>query len=346
MFEINLLPNVKGEIAQEEKNWGTVTFVCGFVVAALAGILLILTLIIGMQGSMLANKGTELICRSSGEKDDGEAIDCSRYGTPVTKIDDLQGLMTVQRQNNIVSELTKSKEHSSRVIGAIEMLLPNDSKLRTTYSKFDYNATKNTLEVEGDMQAEDKVNYQGVETMKKQSKVSYFDYGDYMRKTDKGYEKIPSFCMDEKLVNGAVVGVYHKGMRGCEQAFMEETTDEKNGQSMAEIAAVIEDIEIKRTYKDKKELDKAKEAGYYFDSKCLGFTASGSLNERTAVSKCPLVEEDGLKVGKSSDDKNDSGGTTLHFAVTIKLNKKIFDFAKKNMIAGREGNLILLDGVK
>lgn len=346
MFEINLLPNVKGEIAQEEKNWGTVTFVCGFVIASLAGILLILALVIGMQGTMLASRGTELICRSSGETDKGETIDCSRYGTPVTKIEDLQGLMTVQRQNNIMSQLTKQKKQSARVVGVIEAFLPNDDKIRTTYSKVGYDDSKGTIAIEGAIQAEDKVNYQGVETMKKQAKSIYFDYGSYMRKTDDGYEEIPSFCVDEKIVDGVVIGVYHKGIRGCEQAFMEKTSDEEDGQGMAAIAAVVEDIEIRRTYKDRKERDAAKNEGYYFDSKCLGFTASGAINEKTAVSKCPLIEEDGLKVGNSSDNKNESGGTTLEFSVTVKLNKKVFDYAKKNMVAGREGRFVLLDGVK
>lgn len=346
MFEINLLPNVKGEIAQEEKNWGTITFVCGFVIASLAGILLILALIIGMQGTMLAGKGTELICRSSGETDNGESIDCSRYGTPVTKIEDLKGLMTVQRQINLTNKLTSQKLRSSRVVGAVEAFLVNNENVRTTYSKVDYDASKGQIKVEGDMQTNNETNYQGAETMKTQSKSIYFDYGNYMRKTEDGkFEKIPSFCVDEKITDGIVIGVYHKGMSGCEQAFMENATDDSGNQEMAAVATVVEDIEIKRTYKNKKEQDKAKEEGYYFDSKCLDVNSSG-INERTAITKCGLISDDGLKINNSSDEKNANGNMNLHFAITVKLNKKVFDYSKKNMIVGRDGKFVLLDGEK
>jgi hypothetical protein len=125
---------------------------------------------------------------------------------------------------NNLSLLNNNKIKFSRVFGILDVVLPTgENEVKISQLSTDIN--NNMLYFDAVASASNNIGYRALEAFKKNAKLSYFDYGSYMRydKESSDYVEIPSFCIDEEIdSNGVTYGIYHKGKPGCEAPMIEE----------------------------------------------------------------------------------------------------------------------------
>ncbi len=340
------MPDVKGSIREERKGWTMMVFVCGFIAAFTAVVLLILLLIISMQGALLSAKETELICRSTGKTNDEKNIDCSRYNkdensSPVEKMEDLEGLMTVQKQIEKLNLMTDSKEVDVRAIAALTGVLRNDDKVVMKLFSTNYNLKKHKISAEGQMFTKDNIPSQVVDNMKSEISSTYYDYGTYKRKTDEGYKDIPSYCITEYVKDGAIYGTYHKGAKGCEHDLIKRISDPIDGtETIVDEMVLPENIEIKRSYGSESEFKKAKKSDYYFESNCLVFDSLGKIDDKKAAEKCPVFNESTFSLKNSASVDNSNKNSYANLSIKLSLNTALLEYQKKNVVIVNKYNLI------
>ena len=95
MYEISLVPDVKGELIKKQKTRNLVWLICVVVVIACGVVLATLWGTVGSQAIMVSAKEHELKCRSEG--DGANKCDAS-MGTPVYQFNNLSELLTMQDQ--------------------------------------------------------------------------------------------------------------------------------------------------------------------------------------------------------------------------------------------------------
>ncbi len=316
MYEISLVPDVKAELLRKLRMRNLVIFICIIVAAACAGIIFILLGITGGQGVMLSLKDKEIACRADGVVKGG-TCNTKDYGTAVMKFRNAEELLTIQNQMNGLSVLNNNKIKFSRVFGILDVVLPTgENEVKISQLSTDIN--NNALFFDAVASASNNIGYRALEAFKKNAKLSYYDYGSYMRydKESGEYVEIPSFCIDEETdSNGVTFGIYHKGKPGCEAPMIEEEesktkTDEdevlededenavvptvkQNSASAATTTSEkklneenITDIRIRRTYNDRSDMEKYRNGNdAYGDSTTKGYYFESSCMQYTDSGK-------------------------------------------------------------
>ena len=354
MYEISLVPDVKAELLRKLRMRNLVIFICIIVAAACGGVILLLLSITGGQGVALAAKDKEIACRADGVVKGG-TCNTKDYGTAVMKFRNAEELLTIQEQMNSLSLLNNNKIKFSRVFGILDVVLPTgENEVKISQLSTDIN--NNMLYFDAVASASNNIGYRALEAFKKNAKLSYFDYGNYMRydKESSDYVEIPSFCIDEEIdSNGVTYGIYHKGKPGCEAPMVdeEETTDEnaleeesttkKTKSSSAATTtnkktlneSKVTDIRIRRTYNDRSDMEKYRNGndtygdsttkGYYFESSCLQYTDTGKFDEAATLEQCPLLSDD-PNIGDSSYGRNSEDKMVLSFSATLSITRDVF----------------------
>jgi len=361
MYEISLVPDVKAELLRKLRMRNLVYLICVVVVAACAGIFVILFGVTGGQGIKLAAQDTEIACRSDGTLKSGNCG--SQYGTAVMKFKNAEELLTIQDQMKNLATLNNNKIKISRVFGILDVILPVGEN-HVWISELNVDIDNNTLSFDASAMASNGIGFRALEAFKKNVERSYYDYGNYMRydKDTDEYVEIPSYCIDETMdKNGIVYGIYHKGAKGCEAPMVEKKTasgettteeDENSGDAelsvdgedaepeTTETTVAKEDIKIRRTYLSESDMehyrngndDLTKEAGikgYYFESNCLKYT-DGKLDEAATLEACPLLS-DAPNIGDSSYGKNADGRLALSFSAALPMNREVFLSSNKHI---------------
>ena len=106
MYEISLVPDVKGEMIKQQKLRNLVFMICVIVAGACVGVILILVSIMGGQTIKLAAQDTEIECRSSGKTSNSSSCD-SKFGTAVMNFKNVTELLTFQEQMKKLLELIR-----------------------------------------------------------------------------------------------------------------------------------------------------------------------------------------------------------------------------------------------
>lgn len=350
MYEISLVPDVKAELLRKLRIRNLVIFICIIVAAACAGVILLLLSITGGQGIALNAKDKEIACRSDGVVKGG-TCNTKDYGTAVMNFRNAEELLTIQNQMNSLSVLNDNKLKFSRVFGILDVILPTgENEVKISQLSTDIN--NNVLYFDAVASASNNIGYRALEAFKKNAKLAYFDYGNYMRydKESGDYVEIPSFCIDEETdANGVVFGIYHKGKAGCEAPMVEEketdeeeSSDEKSTKKKTSDKTETEkvkaenevtDIIIRRTYNDRSDMEKYRNGkdsygdsttkGYYFESECLQYSDSGKFDEKATLEQCPLLSED-PNIGDSSYGRNSEDKMVLSFSSTLTITRDVF----------------------
>ena len=296
MYEISLVPDVKGELLKKQKLRNLIILICITVAVGCIVLLMILFGISSGQSIKIGNIKNEISCRY-----DGKGNDCKKYGTAILNFDNSEDYLTIQKQMENVGTLNDGKVKLSRIFGVLDVILPNnghDTVKLTELSvdllnwKIFFNATANS---------DNGIHFRAVENFQKGIALSYYDYGNYMRKvaddeTDvvkdaDGYTEIPPYCITETTINGYVFGIYHKGMPYCQENIIvdnnvvenpsddEDEDDEEEEQEQVEyidklgaarenlkpfqriyesdnIYYLVEDIYIRRTYRNLDDMKK------------------------------------------------------------------------------------------
>ena len=343
MFGVNLLPNYKKEISAQQKKWELMMFVAGFSVIFIAAVCLILSLAIGVQGTMMAEQDVELICRSSGKRQDGQHIDCAKYGDkPVEKIADRNILLTTKKQLEHAIQLDQNKRASFRGLNIAEGIL---AQAQTNFyiDGLKLDSQKNTLTIKGAFNVQQASEWINAErALQKSVQASSMSYGHYMRVDAKGkMEQIPSICVSEKIVNNQVVGVYHKGALGCERELVQGLdTNVELSEALESSAAlaVVQDIEIKRNYKNLKEKSEARKRGYFFEEECANCRPVKKIN----ITKEQRSQKKRTKSDPMQHD-GQTGAQLQRFVMAINLDARVFQAKYKHMLIKNADKYTLLD---
>ena len=352
MYEISLVPDVKAELLRKLRTRNLVIFICIIVAAACGGAILILLSITGSQGIALNMKDREIACRADGVVKGG-TCNTKDYGTAVMQFRNAEELLTIQNQMNNLSLLNNNKIKFSRVFGILDVVLPTgENEVKISQLSTDIN--NNMLYFDAVASASNNIGYRALEAFKKNAKLSYFDYGSYMRydKESSDYVEIPSFCIDEEIdSNGVTYGIYHKGKPGCEapmieeeesvESLEEESTTNKKTKSSSETTTTkktlnednVTDIRIRRTYNDRSDMEKYRNGndtygdsttkGYYFESSCLQYSDTGKFDEAATLEQCPLLSDD-PNIGDSSYGRNSEDKMVLSFTATLSITRDVF----------------------
>ena len=162
MFEINLVPDVKSEMLKAQKVRNIVLFVCAVVVAVAGGVIAIL-------GGIKAGQDITM----SGQDDRLEAMSAK-----INSFDDLDELLTVQKQLNSLNTVSEEKVLLSRIFSVVNVLLPRNGD-EISLSELDVDIEKNLIkfDAQADARVEPLVDYRVLDAFKKSMSMMKYDYG-------------------------------------------------------------------------------------------------------------------------------------------------------------------------
>ncbi len=226
-LEINLVPDIKGEMIKTLKLRNLIFFICIVVASASLGVSLILATIAGGQQAVV----------------DGKKGTLTLLSEKVKSYSDLSDFLTVRDQLGNISEISDNKQLLSRIFGVLAALLP--SGLDTiTLSELSVNFEEGEPTISFDAQAnagtEPFIDYNVLDSFKKSMQYMRYDYGEYVDRYDR---TIPAYCMIESGNDGATFYDQTKGYyaywliegEGCNPSIDEiEAEEEENAKAEAE----------------------------------------------------------------------------------------------------------------
>ena len=346
MYEINLVPDVKAELLLKQKLRNLVILIC--IAAGAACVVVVITLagVVAGQAITMAGLDGEIDCRATGKG----KCDSSKTGTPVSKFENLDTLLTMRDQMSILSVLNSNRLNMSRVFPMFDVILPEDKEqgtVKISMADIDFGSMRFTINANSD----NSTSFSAREAFGKNLRLTYFDYGSYMRKDKSTNEwvEIPSYCITEIVENGIQYGIYSKGKAGCEKPLFEkddgEDKEEKTDEDEDSEEDDIVEIKIRRTYENESDRDSYKSgqdkyaqegdekiSGYYFESKCIQYDGEGTFSEDETLETCGLLVDNTLELESGSFSKGDGGNMVLSFAASFNLNKNAFYARNKHVI--------------
>ncbi len=360
MYEISLVPDVKGEMIKQQKIRNLVFMICVIVASACGGVIFILIGISGGQSLKISAQQTEIECRSKGgQTTSGVRCDSSKYGTAIQRFENVTELLTLQDQMRNINLLNARKLKYSRMFPYLDVLLP-EGENTIKVNKLSFSVQSNTIFFDGIGLSTNGTNTRAIEAFKKKAQMSYYDKGSYMAMNNLtgSYEEIPSFCMEEKVENGRIIGIYHQGEPGCgvsmlydekkEEAPKEESEGEGEGseEKQEEETKKVEkkDIRILRSYKSSGEKEACKAGnnikgkatidctkGFYFESDCISYKDDGNIDKDGTVQTCPIITA-AIYTSEPSVGRDSDGNLVASFEASVPFNIEIFYASNKHVI--------------
>lgn len=345
--EINLVPDVKGEMIRALKLRNFIFFLCIVVASASIGITVLLGLAAGAQQLAVDGKKDTII----------------KMSNRIASYTDLKDFLTIKDQLGNITNITNKKRVLSRTFNILSALLPTGAdEIKISELSVDLASEEPTFTFDAQANAgrEPYIDYNVLDSFKKSMQYMYYDYGDYV---DKEGNTIPSYCIIETGDDGALLSdpstkdiyaYWTIKAEGCNPA----KKDEKD-----ESEVIITDYELEN-YKDQevvriwrtpqysdwyKETPSSNQPSItlngvisnvaHFNSKCIGY--SGEItNDRgnpkwTENNECMLVPSgiDGIKITDSSNGRGAEDELVLRFSATISLNPEAYKFSNHHVIA-------------
>ena len=342
--EINLVPDIKGEMIKALKLRNLIFTLCIIVSAASAVITLIFGLIMGGQQLALTSKQESL----------------KNLSSKLNSYSDLSDFLTIKDQLGNISTLTNNKQVLSRTFNILTALLPTGSDT-ITISELIVNLSGEQPTFSFDAQAnagqEPFIDYNVLDSFKKSMQYMRYDYGNYV---DKKGNIIPSYCMIENSADGSTLtdsrGLYAYWTieaEGCNPA--EDSNDDSStsvtynyedydGQKVVRIWRTPQFSEwYKETEKENQPymgLDGTIKNVEHFRSACITYTGDNSQNSSSpkwteSNETCRLVPAgtDGINILESSNGKGASDELMLRFSAIITLAPEVYQFNNHHVIA-------------
>ena len=377
MYEISLVPDIKYKMLKKQHMRTLVVIICVFVAGGCVALLACLGIFYGGQAVFVAANDKEIACRSVGDTNCKTStygtpiLKTENLSEILTIQDQMSNIGTLNnnkiKYSRVFGVLDLLLPDSSRDGNG------NDVKISELATTFESESV--SLSFEANATATGNTGYRALEAFIKNSAKLYYDYGNYMRYDNEAqeYVAIPTFCIEKEVMeNGYVYGVYTKYAPGCEAPMVEKTEnkdenvveDEGDENSSESEATSLEDlvasafdeeseqnedtskkkevelIKIRRTYKDKNDLEKYKAGnektddksqdadkklkGYYFESACLKYDdTTGKFDEAATLAECPLLTEP-LTVGDNSYGIGEDGTRALRFSASVPVDINVF----------------------
>ena len=370
--EINLVPDIKGEMIKTLKLRNFIFFLCIIVAATSVGITLMAGLIMGGQSAVISSKK--------------DTID--NLSTKLNSYADLTDFLTVKDQLGNISTLTNNKKVLSRTFDILSAIIPTGAD-KVQISELNVNLSGDAPTFVFDAQAnagkEPFIDYNVLDSFKKSMQYMRYDYGNYV---DKKGNVIPSYCMIETGQDGAKFNDPERGLyaywtinaEGCNPSANNNTstdtgdsndtndstatsgtneTNDTNNTTTNNTTYSTEDydgqtvVRIWRTpqytdwYKEKEvsgqpymSLDGTISNVEHFESACIKY--SGTITEQGQMPKwndkensCELVPggADGIEVTDSSNGRDAEEQLVLRFSATITFNPQVYSFNNHHMLA-------------
>ena len=314
--EINLVPDIKGEMIKTLKLRNLIYFICIVVGAVSLGATAIVALIMGGQQAALDGKKSTL---------DGLSQKLNSYS-------DLDEFLTIKDQVGNISTLTNNKKVLSRTFNILSALIPTGADT-ITVSELNVNLSGDQPTFSFDAQAnagrEPFIDYNVLDSFKKSMQYMRYDYGNYV---DKNGATIPAYCMIETGADGATFMEPSKGI----YAFW--TINAEEGQQVVRIWRTPQYSDwYKQTQVEGQpymNLNGQISGVEHFESACITYTGNDSHNAASpkwieSNESCLLVPggTDGIKVSDSSNGRDNDEELVLRFSATIALDAGVYDFS-------------------
>lgn len=349
--EINLVPDVKGEMIKALKLRNLIFFLSAVVAAMSIIITLIVGLIMGGQQIAITNKQTTI----------------SKLSEKLNSYSDLSDFLTIKDQVGNINTLTSNKKVLSRTFNILSALIPTGVDT-ITISELNVNLSNDEPVFSFDAQAnsgkEPSIDYAVLEAFKKSMDLMHYDYGKYV---DANNNTIPAYCIietndDGSFFNEADQGIYAYwtiDAEGCNPANNQQT-----GESSANTANTNYETE---SYKDQRVVRvwrtpqfskwyKAGESGTaphmsldgtisnvpHFVSSCISYSGDNSADgnnpkwTETMSDNCKLVpggQEKGITINDSSNGRGENEELVLRFSAKIILSPEVYRFNNHHMMA-------------
>ena len=369
--EINLVPDIKGEMIKALKLRNFIFFLCIVVASASVVVSIIFGLIAGGQQAVVNGKQNTLKTLSN----------------KLNSYSDLSDFLTIKDQLGNLSAISDNKKLLSRTFSLLPALLPTGADtISISELTIDLSTTEPTLSFDAQANAGEPpyIDYTVLDSFKKSMDYMRYDYGDYV---DKEGSVIPAYCIIESGTDGATLYDQDKASYyafwlitgdGCNPSYKTEkttdeteetektkenketkesstetdkrsegyTTEEYNGQTVVRIWRTPQ---FKDWYKETEksgepymDLDGNISNVPHFESKCISYSGKKKANSNDIVwtdsnESCELVpggSESGIAPnGESSNGRDSNGDLVLRFSTAITISSEFFKFSNHHMRA-------------
>ena len=360
--EINLVPDIKGEMIKTLKLRNFIFFLCIVVSAVSIGVAAILGIIAGSQQAVINGKKSTI----------------DNLSSRMNSYSDLSDFLTIKNQVEDVNTLSDNKKVLSRTFSILSAIIPTGADT-VQISKLSVNLEENTPTFSFDAQAnagqEPFIDYNVLDSFKKSMKYMRYDHGHYVNKEG---NDIPSYCIIENGTDGATLKDSEKGYyglwtidaEGCnpeekeessgQSSSLEYTTENYEGQNVVRIWRTPQFGEWygNTGSLDAPSIDLKGEISNtpHFVSSCISYTGHESADytpkpEETVVARvngitwtsqneeCKLVpdaNEDGtggIAISDSSNGRGNSDELVLRFTAAISFDPAVFAFSNEHFMA-------------
>ena len=338
--EINLVPDIKGEMIKTLKLRNFIFFLCIVVAAASVGVTAIFGLIMGGQQLALDSKKTTL----------------DNLSAKLKSYSDLDDFLTIKDQVGNISTLTSNKKVLSRTFNILSALIPTGADT-ITVSELNVNLADGQTVLSFDAQAnagkEPFIDYNVLDSFKKSMQYMRYDYGNYV---DKNGATIPAYCMIESGDDGATFTDSNRGIyafwtieaEGCNPSadtkISDYSTEDYNGTNVVRIWRTPQyDDWYKPTQTDGQpymSLDGQISGVEHFNSACITYTGNTSKSATkpewiASNETCLLVPGgiDGINVSDSSNGRGAGDELVLRFSAAINIAPEVYNFTNSHVLA-------------
>ena len=221
--EINLVPDIKGEMIKALKLRNFIFFLCIVISSAsFATGLIFLSIAGGQQASV-----------------DGKKATIDELSSTLNSFSDLSEYLTIRDQLGNLASITSNKKLLSRSFSILSAIIPTGADT-ITISELSINLSGDNPTFSFDAQANagsaPYIDYNVLDSFKKSMQYMRYDYGNYV---DKEGAEIPAYCMIENGTNGATFSDPDKGYyaywlilgEGCNPSYVEPEEDETSDDS-------------------------------------------------------------------------------------------------------------------
>lgn len=196
--EINLVPDIKGEMIKTLKLRNFIFFLCIVVSAGSIGFAAILGIIAGGQQTVINGKQSTI----------------DNLSSRMNSYNDLSEFLTIKNQVEDVNILSNNKKVLSRTFSILSAIIPTGAD-SVKISKLSVNLEEEIptfgFDAQADAGQEPFIDYNVLDSFKKSMKYMRYDYGKYV---DKEGNNIPSYCIIENGTDGATLKDSEKGYYG------------------------------------------------------------------------------------------------------------------------------------
>ena len=354
--EINLVPDIKGEMLKALRMRNLILFICIVVSVASISVAGIFALIMGGQQLALDTKQSTL----------------NSLSAKLNSYSDLSDFLTIKNQVDGIDSLSSNKKVLSRTFNILSALIPTGPDT-ITISELDVNLAEESPTLSFKAQAnagnEPKIDYKVLEAFKKSMQFMYYDYGNYV---DKNGATIPAYCIIGTGPDGATLSDPEKGLyaywtidaAGCNPSAESDSSDSSDSSSSSSSSDTTAPTYNTETYEGQTvvkiwrtpqtdswysatkvegqpymSLDGQISGIEHFESQCISYVgnpgADANKPKWVENKECQLVPEgiDGIAISDSSNGRDSGGELVLRFNAVITLDPKVYAFTNNHMLA-------------